>query len=254
MIEKLRVKLFGDGADIESIKRLKANPLVAGFTTNPTLMRKAGVTDYREFAREVLVEITDKPVSFEVLSDDFREMEAQAREIASWAHNVYVKIPITNTRQESSVPLIERLTAFGVKMNITAICTLEQMKAVLPAMRHAESGFVSIFAGRIADAGVDPEPIMIQAVELLREYPKLELLWASPRELFNVIQADRIGCHVITLTDDVWKKLPLLGKNLDQFSLETVQMFYNDAVAAKYELTPSINFAPPQTQPISFAP
>jgi len=233
---KFRIKIFADGADVQSILRLSQNPLIAGYTTNPTLMRKAGVSDYKRFAQEVLAVVKDKPVSFEVLSDEFDEMEAQAKEIASWAANVYVKIPITNTRGESSVALIERLTKAAVKLNVTAMLTIEQVKAVLPAMRGATGGYISIFAGRVADAGVDPEPIMVEALNLLKEYPALELLWASPREVFNVVQAERIGCHVITLTDDVLKKLSLIGKNLDEFSLETVKMFYNDAVAAGYEL------------------
>jgi transaldolase len=248
MTGKLRVKLFGDGADKASIIALSKNPLIAGFTTNPTLMRKAGVTDYKQFALDVLSVVTDRPVSFEVLSDEFVEMDAQAREIASWAENVYVKIPITNTRGESSVPLIALLAAASVKVNVTAMMTIEQLKSVLPAMAQAKAGYLSIFAGRIADAGVDPEPIMVEALQHMSAFPQLELLWASPREVFNVIQADRIGCHVITLTDDVLKKLSSIGKDLDQFSLETVKMFYTDAVAAGYELPTAINdFAPKQS-------
>lgn len=243
MTQEFRVKIFGDGADKQAIATLCENPLISGFTTNPTLMRKAGVTDYKRFALDVLRMVQDKPVSFEVLSDDFIEMEAQAREIASWADNVYVKIPITNTRRESSIPLIGRLVAAGVKVNVTAIMTLAQVATVLPVMSLADAGYISIFAGRLADAGVDPEPVMIEALWMMNLYPQLELLWASPREVFNVIQAQRIGCHIITLTDDVLKKVSLLGKDLDEFSLETVKMFYNDAVAAKYEL-PSAQFAP----------
>jgi len=242
--QKFRVKVFADGADKASILRLSENPLIAGFTTNPTLMRKAGVTDYKAFAAEVLETVTDKPVSFEVLSDEFDEMEAQALEIASWAPNVYVKIPISNTRGESSVPLIERLSIAGVKINVTAMMTIEHVRSVLPAMSHSKAGYLSIFAGRVADAGVDPEPIMAEALELMKPYPQLELLWASPREVFNLVQADRLGCHVITLTDDVLKRIPLIGKDLNEFSLETVKMFYNDAVAAGYELAGAMSFAP----------
>jgi len=263
MTAKLRVKIFADGADKASILQLSKNRLIAGFTTNPTLMRKAGVVDYTHFAREVLEAVTDRPVSFEVLSDEFKEMEAQAREIASWAENVYVKMPITNTRGQSSVPLISRLCDAGVKMNVTAIMTLEQVAAVLPAMAKSKAGYISIFAGRIADAGIDPEPIMINALQMLAGFPQLELMWASPREVFNVIQAERIGCHVITCTDDVLKKLPLLGKDLDEFSLETVKMFYNDAVAAGYklaapqsaytqEIAPSFPTAQPIAAPTTF--
>lgn len=245
MIDRLTVKIFADGADTTSIQKLCTNPVIAGFTTNPTLMRKAGVQDYKTFANDVLALITDKPVSFEVLSDEFEEMERQALEISSWADNVYVKIPVTNTRGESSVPTIKRLADAGVNINVTAILTLQQVEAVLPAMTNAKAGYISIFAGRIADAGIDPEPIMIRALELMREYPQLELLWASPREVFNVIQADRIGCHVITATDDVLKKLSVLGKDLNEFSLETVKMFYDDAVAAGYELeTATFNASP----------
>jgi transaldolase len=217
-------------------------------------MRKAAVHNYKQFALSVLSIVKDKPVSFEVFSDEFPEMEAQAREIASWGENVYVKIPITNTKRHSSVPLIARLSAFGVKVNVTAMMTLQQVKAVLPAMKLSPAGYLSIFAGRLADAGIDPEPLMLCALELMYDYPQLELLWASPREVFNIVQCDRIGCHIITCTDDVLKKIPILGKDPDEFSQETVQMFYNDATAAGYTLDVDKKFAPDSQAIISFAP
>jgi len=254
MTSNFRIKIFGDGADKEAIAKLNQNPLIAGFTTNPTLMRKAGVVDYKHFALEVLSIVKDKPISFEVLSDDFVEMESQAREIASWGDNVYVKIPITNTLKESSVPLIARLAALGVKLNVTAIMTIQQIEAVIPALRAASSAYVSVFAGRIADAGIDPEPTMRKALELMKEYPHIELLWASPREVFNVVQADKLGCHIITATDDVLKKLSSIGKDLEQFSLETVKMFYDDAVAAGYQIKAQTDFAPPAVQPVVMSP
>lgn len=248
--ENLRTKIFADGADIATIARLYQDRLIAGFTTNPTLMRKAGVADYKQFAHEALAIVVDKPISFEVFSDEFDEMEAQALEIASWGDNVYVKIPITNTRGESSVELIERLSKAAVKVNVTAMMTLEQVKEVIPALTHGPAGCVSLFAGRIADAGVDPVPVMKEALDLLADYPTLELIWASPRELFNIVQAQQIGCHIITVTDDILKKLHLIGKDLYEFSLDTVKMFYNDACAAGYSIktkaahkTPSLTAA-----------
>jgi transaldolase len=218
-VDNFKTKIFADGADKAAIVRLYQNPLVSGFTTNPTLMRKAGITDYKQFAKEVLEVVVDKPISFEVFSDEFDEMEAQALEIASWGQNVYVKIPITNTRSESSVPMIERLAKQHVKINVTAMMTLDQVRDVIPALTYGPAGCVSLFAGRIADAGVDPEPIMQQAVQLLTHYPTLELIWASPREVFNIVQANRIGCHIITVTDDLLKKMSLFGKDLTEFSL-----------------------------------
>ena len=212
------------------------NPLISGFTTNPTLMRKAGVRDYRAFAREVLEVIKDKPISFEVFSDEFGEMERQAKEIASWGKNVTVKIPVTNTRGKSSVELIAKLSRANVRVNVTAMMTLEQVMGVVPALADGPGGYVSVFAGRIADSGTDPVPIMAKIVGYLRPYPKIELIWASPREVLNIVQADSIGCHIITATNDVLKKLPLLGKDLDEFSLDTVKMFYDDASAAGYTL------------------
>jgi transaldolase len=237
-VARLKVKIFADGADLAGMREMAAKPFIAGLTTNPTLMRKAGVTDYRAFARQVLLAISDKPISFEVFSDDFAEMERQANEIASWGENVYVKIPVTNTRGEPAVPLVRRLAKAGVKQNVTALATLAQVRDVSAAL--AEGGntraYVSVFAGRIADTGRDPVPIMASAVEVLRPHPGQELIWASPRELLNIFQADSIGCHVITVTHDLLKKLSLVGKDLDEYSLETVKMFHDDARAAGYTL------------------
>ncbi len=235
-LKDLKIKLFADGADLEVISRMAENPLIQGFTTNPTLMRKAGVRDYRAFALDVLKIVTDRPVSFEVFSDDFEEMEFQALEIASWGKNVFVKIPVTNTRGESSNRLIKRLSAAGVQINVTALMTAEQVADVVDNFSDLTRNFVSVFAGRVADTGRDPMPIMKRAVEMLGDYPQTELIWASPRELLNVIQADSVGCHIITATDDVLKKLDLIGKDLDVFSLETVQMFRQDAEKAGYSV------------------
>lgn len=232
----LKVKLFADGAEKAGMLEMYNNPLISGFTTNPTLMRKAGITNYKSFALDILSVIKDKPISFEVFSDDFGEMETQAKEIASWADNVYVKIPITNTKAESSYELVENLCAAGVKLNVTALLTIEQVEQILPALSNGPGGYISVFAGRIADAGVDPVPIMERAVELLNGRNKIELIWASPRELYNLVQANSIGCHIITATNDILKKLPLLGKDLTEFSLETVRMFYDDGRHAGYSL------------------
>ena len=231
-----RVKIFADGAHKEEMLGLFRHSFISGFTTNPTLMKKAGIADYRAFAKEILSVITDKPISFEVFSDDFAEMKRQAGEIASWGANVYVKIPVTNTRGQSSVDLIEELSKEGVKINVTAMMTPEQVEKVLPALRKGPAGYVSVFAGRIADSGQDPLPVMKKVLQMIRPYPHLELIWASPRELLNLIQADAIGCHIITVTGDLLRKLPALGKDLDQFSLETVRMFYEDAKSAGYDL------------------
>ncbi|MBI3457759.1 MAG: transaldolase [Candidatus Rokubacteria bacterium] len=228
----LRVKLFADGADLAGMAALAKHPLIKGFTTNPTLMRKAGVADYRQFARDVLRLIPDRHVSFEVFSDEFAEMERQALEIASWGEHVYVKIPVTNTRGDFSGPLIQRLSASGVKVNVTAVMTPAQVEAVAGCLGEETPACVSVFAGRIADTGRDPVPLMRQAVEILRARPKAELIWASPRELLNILQADAIGCHIITATADILAKLPLIGKDLLAFSLETVQMFRQDALKA----------------------
>lgn len=225
----LKVKLFADGAEKSTMLELYRNPLIAGFTTNPTLMRKAGVGDYREFALDVLGAIPDRPISLEVFADEFSDMDRQAREIASWGENVYVKIPVTNTRREPALDLICRLSHAGIKLNVTALLTLDQVRDVSAALAGGAPSYVSVFAGRVADTGCDPVPLMAAAVEIVSRYPAMELIWASPRELLNIFQADAIGCHIITATSDVLQKLALVGKDLDDYSLETVQMFYNDA-------------------------
>ena len=230
------VKLFADGADKAGILEMYQNPRIDGFTTNPTLMRKAGITDYVAFAKDILKEIPDKPISFEVFADEFGEMERQAVEIADWGRNVYVKIPVMNTKRETSYDLVRKLSQAGVQLNITAIMTLEQVRKVAEAVQGGSSSFVSVFAGRVADTGVDPIPMMQEALELLKTAPNAELLWASPREVLNVYQAETIGCHIITATNDILKKLELNGKNLDDYSQETVQMFFNDAQAAGFHL------------------
>lgn len=235
-IGELTIKLYADGADKTGMLEMYHKPYIKGFTTNPTLMRKAGVTDYRTFARDVLQAIPDRPISFEVFSDEFEEMERQALEIAGWGNQVYVKIPITNTRREPSDALIKRLVKAGIRVNVTALMTLQQVRAVAECVVGGPSCYVSVFAGRIADTGRDPVPIMAAAVELLRPLPNVELVWASPRELLNIFQADAIGCHIITVTHDILKKLPLVGKDLEDFSLDTVKMFYNDARQAGYRL------------------
>jgi transaldolase len=237
--DKLRIRLFADGADLKNIRELAANPKIQGFTTNPTLMRAAGVTDYRAFAFDVLKVVIGRPISFEVFADDFPTMEAQAREIAKWGENVYVKIPVTNTKGESSCRLIGGLAKAGVKLNVTAIMTLDQVGEVGQSLDPAVPAVVSVFAGRVADTGRDPVPHMAKALELLRDRPKAELLWASPRELLNIFQADAIGCHIITATPDVLKKLSLVGKDLEVYSRETVSMFYNDAKAAGFTIATS---------------
>ena len=235
----LNVKLFADGADLASMVKLYGNPLIKGFTTNPTLMRKAGVQDYEQFAREVLRAIPDRPISFEVFSDEWDEMARQARQIAAWGDNVYVKIPITNTRGESAAPLITALSRDGIKINATALMTLAQVRTVCDALVAGPAACVSVFAGRIADAGRDPMPIMAAAVEMVNAYPGVELIWASPRELLNVVQADAVGCHIITATSDILAKLPTLGKDLDEFSLDTVKMFHEDGRKAGFQLAGS---------------
>jgi transaldolase len=232
----LQVQLFADGADKAQMLRLYENPLIRGFTTNPTLMRKAGIRDYQAFAREILQAIPDRPISFEVFSDDFAEMEAQAHLIAGWGDNVYVKIPISNTKAQSSVPLIARLAIDGVKVNVTAMMTLDQVSEVLEVLSDGPPACVSVFAGRIADTGRDPVPLMAEAVKRVRQTRNVQLIWASPRELLNIFQADAIGCHIITATEDILKKLSLVGKDLDEYSLDTVKMFYSDAVSAGFRL------------------
>jgi len=235
-INQLKVKLFADGADLDSMLVLHNDPSIRGFTTNPTLMNKVGITDYEKFARQVLEAIPDRPVSFEVFADDLTDMLAQAKVIASWGPNVNVKIPVTNTKGEFTGPIIKELSAAGVQLNITAIFTPEQVKAVAENLSHNTPAIISVFAGRIADTGLDPMPIMRDCVEILKDLPKAELLWASPRELLNIIQADEVGCHIITATPDVLGKLKSLEKDLTEFSLETVQMFYDDAQAAGYTI------------------
>jgi transaldolase len=235
-VRDLHVKLFADGAELAAIRRLAADPLIKGFTTNPTLMRKAGVQDYAAFALEALSVVSGRPISFEVFSDDFGEMEQQALEIASWGVNVYVKIPVTNARGEFAGPLIQRLVAQGVQLNVTAILTLDQVRRVAENLSPDVASCVSVFAGRIADTGVDPVPIMAEAVRLVRPLARAEIIWASPRELLNVIQADQVGCQVIAATSDVLAKLKLVGKDLGEFSLDTVKMFRDDAVEAGYTI------------------
>jgi transaldolase len=235
-VSTLKVKIFADGADKAGMLAMYRNPLIKGFTTNPTLMRKAGVTDYQAFALDILQAIPDRPISFEVFSDDFDEMAYQARKITKWGVNVYVKIPVTNTRRESSVQLIRTLAQAGVKLNVTALLTVDQVRDVSAALAGGPPACVSVFAGRIADSGRDPVPLMAAAVELVRVYPNIELIWASPRELLNIFQADAVGCHIITATNDILGKLPLVGKDLHDYSLETVKMFREDALKAGYTL------------------
>jgi len=235
-INDLKVKIFADGADKVGMLEMYARPYIRGFTTNPTLMRKAGINDYRTFVKDILKAIPDRPISFEVLSDEFSEMERQAKEIAGWGTNVFVKIPVTNTRRESSYELIKHLSRAGVKINVTALMTLDQVSKVAEYVSGIAPCYISVFAGRIADTGRDPIPIMKSAVELLQPFPNIELIWASPRELLNIFQAEEIGCHIITVTNDILKKLSLVGKDLDEFSLETVKMFYDDARQAGYSL------------------
>jgi transaldolase len=230
VVGDLSVKLFADGADLDGILALAADERIAGFTTNPTLMWKAGLTEYEDFAQRLLERITRHPISFEVFADDPDEMRRQARLIASWGENVYVKIPVTTTNGESMAPLVRELSEDGVKVNVTALFTTGQVEVITAAVRD------SVFAGRIADAGVDPIPIMARAVDIMVDAPRAELIWASPREVLNVVQADQIGCHVITMTHDLLAKLSSLGKDLDQFSLETVQMFRRDAISAGFTL------------------
>jgi transaldolase len=235
-VEDLKVQIFADGADKAGMLEMYAKPYIKGLTTNPTLMKKAGIADYRAFCKDILTHIKDKPLSFEVFSDDFAEMERQAMEIASWGDNVYVKIPVTNTKRETCYELVKILSARGVKINVTAIMTLTQVRDVVAALNPTVPSYVSVFAGRIADTGCDPLPMMAAAVEMLKVAPTAELIWASPRELLNIFQADDIGCQVITVTNDILKKLTLVGYDLDDYSLDTVKMFYSDAIAAEYQL------------------
>jgi transaldolase len=235
-VETLRIKIFADGADRDGIVEMRKRPYIKGFTTNPTLMRKAGVSSYESFAREVLEAVGGLPVSFEVFSDDIAEMRRQARIIAAWGRNVYVKIPITNTRRESSAALVRELSSEGVQLNVTALLTLAQVEEMRRALDTGTAAIVSLFAGRIADTGRDPVPMVKQALAILKPLTHVELLWASPRELLNIVQADEVGCHIITVTNDILAKLPMLGKSLDDLSLDTVKMFHGDAEKAGYKL------------------
>ncbi|HEV2677218.1 MAG TPA: transaldolase [Aliidongia sp.] len=230
------IKIFADGADKADILRLHADPGISGFTTNPTLMRKAGIVDYEAFAKDILTHVTDRPISFEVFSDDMPEMERQAQKIAGWGANVYVKIPVTNTLGQPTYELQRRLAARKVQLNVTALMTLDQVRRVSDALEDHAPSNISVFAGRIADTGIDPLPVMAEAVEIVRRFPRQELIWASPRELLNIFHAASIGCHIITVTADVLKKLALVGKDLQEYSLETVKMFREDAVAAGFKL------------------
>ncbi len=236
VMDELKVKLYADGADRDGMLEMYDKPYIQGFTTNPTLMKKAGISDYEAFAHDILQSIPDRPISFEVFADEFEEMERQALKIKTWGENVYVKIPVSNTRKEMSYDLIQRLSEAGVRLNITAMLTLDQVQQVADAVRNGPESIVSVFAGRIADTGLDPVPVMKEALEILQSAPRAELLWASPREVLNIYQADAIGCHIITATNDIIRKLSLAGKDLAQYSLETVQMFYGDAEKAGYSL------------------
>ncbi len=235
-LKDLKIKIFADGANKKDMLEMYSKEFIKGLTTNPSLMKKEGIKDYKNFCVDILKSIKDKPISFEVFSDDFTEMERQALEIASWGENVYVKIPITNTKKETCYKTIEKLSKHKVKLNITAIMTLQQVEEVASVLVPSVPSYVSIFAGRIADTAVDPLPLMTKTVSILKPLPECELIWASPRELLNIFQADSIGCHIITVTNDILKKLPLINRDLNEFSLDTVKMFYNDAIDAGYKL------------------
>jgi transaldolase len=239
-VQALKVKIFADGADLKSILEMQRNPLISGFTTNPTLMRKAGVKDYEAFARKLLESITERSVSFEVFADDFPTMIGQGRTIASWGKNVNVKVPVMNTKGEFSGAVLRALAAEGVKLNVTAIMNTDQVGAVAEALDPAVPAIVSVFAGRVADTGIDPVPLMRKCKDILASRPKAELLWASPRELLNIFQADEAGCDIITVSHDLLAKLSLIGKSLDEYSLETVQMFHRDAAASGFQIAASI--------------
>lgn len=242
MVQRLRVKIFADGADRNAIAELATNPVVSGFTTNPTLMRAAGVEDYEAFARDIVELVPELPISLEVFSDDFSEMEQQARTISQWGQNVFVKVPVTNTRGESAADVVRHLVAEGVRLNVTALTTVRQVEEIAAALSGCTAGFVSVFAGRIADTGRDPSPIMAEAVGVLSAHPQLQLIWASPREILNILHADAVGCHVITVTQQLLAKLPWLGRDLEGVSLDTVRMFHDDARAANYSLpTPTLS-------------
>ena len=236
-VEQLKVKIFADGAEKSGMLEMAEKSWVQGLTTNPTLMRKVGISDYKAFAKDILGLICEKPISFEVFSDEFTEMERQAMEIASWGDNVYVKVPITNTRREPIYPLIRKLVTRKVKLNVTALMTLEQVKGTVEALDPAVPSYISVFAGRIADTGRDPLPLMVDSLKVMKTNPKAELIWASPRELLNIFQADEIGCHIITVTNDILKKLSLVGYDLSEYSLDTVKMFYQDGKAAGFSIS-----------------
>jgi len=235
-LKDLSVKIFADGAELSVMKKMAENPLIKGFTTNPTLMRKAAVTDYEAFADLVVSEFSTYPISLEVFADELPVMEQQARKLSFLGENVYVKIPITNTKGVSTAPIIQRLSYDGIKINITAIMLLSQVREIVSVLQEDVSSYISVFAGRVADTGCDPIPLMQESLKILQEKPLAELLWASPRELLNVIQADQIGCHIITATKDILEKLKLIGKNLNEYSLDTVKMFHQDAYAARYHI------------------
>jgi transaldolase len=233
---KLRVKVFADGADRDGILELYANPLIKGFTTNPTLMRRAGVEDYEWFARDILQAVPDRPFSFEVFADDHTEMERQALKISAWGENVYVKVPVTDTKGEPTDALLRRLSRSGVKINVTALMTARQVERVVESIGDGPAAYVSVFGGRVADSGRDPIPVMRDSLTVLRDFPRVELIWASPREILNIVQAHEIGCDIITVTHDLLQKIPTLGKGLEEFSLDTVKMFHRDAGEAGYTL------------------
>ena len=236
MLDQISTRIFADGADLDGILALAADPHISGFTTNQTLMRKVGLTDYGRFAQELLERVTEHPISFEVFADTAPEMRRQAHTIASWGENVYVKIPVTSTTGESMAQLARELSEDGVKVNVTALFTTAQVELIAAAVANGAPSYISVFAGRIADAGVDPIPIMARSLEIMEQAPHAELIWASPREILNLVQANEIGCHIITITHDLLKKLDSLGKSLEQYSLETVQMFHDDALAAGFTL------------------
>ena len=236
MLDQIATRIFADGADLDGILALAADPRISGFTTNPTLMRKVGLTDYARFAHELLTYVPEHPISFEAFADDVHDMRRQAQEIASWGENVYVKIPVTSTSGESMAPLARELSEGGVKVNVTALFTTAQVELVAAAVADGAPSYISVFAGRIADAGVDPMPIVARSMEIIEQAPRAELIWASPREILNLIQADEMGCDIITMTHELLRKLDGLGKSLEQFSLETVRMFHDDALAAGFTL------------------
>ena len=235
-LESFKTKIFADGADKETMLRLANTDYISGLTTNPTLMRQSGITNYKDFCLDIVDSINNKPISYEVFSDEFEEMYRQAKIISSWGDNVYVKIPVSNTKQDYSYELIKKLSSENIKLNVTAIMTLAQVENVVASLDPKVESYISIFAGRIADTGIDPTKIMTEALNIMKPVPKSELIWASPRELLNIIQANEIGCHIITVTPDILKKLALLDYNLDVYSLDTVKMFYNDAKAAGYNI------------------